>query len=209
MTYLERMKTTTKLSWDSICEGCGVPTSTSLRWIGRTRKGTSVIMVPGPKKRDQVDLELLDEQIRALDHRAKRTRGSGNLYVHVKSKISRREFQAYVTEARREENRRRRATYKRVSWNFPGVAWAIDDTELGRDARSGKKVHLNTVFDPSARYTMESLIGYRAKGPRVAKHLRTLFERYGPPLILKRDNGPNLNHEAVNAVLWDFMGPPR
>ena len=119
MRYLERMKTTTKLSWDSICEGCGVPTSTSLRWIGRRRKGKSVIMVPGPKKRDQVDLELLGEQIRGLDHRAKRTRGSGNLYVHVKSKISRREFQAYVTETRREENRRRRATYKRVSWNFP------------------------------------------------------------------------------------------
>jgi hypothetical protein len=202
------MKTATDLPWDFICESCGVPTSTSLRWIGRKRKGKSVIMVPGPKKKDTVDLAMLGKQIRALDHGPKRTRGSGGLYVHVKSKISRREFQAYVTEARREENRRRRAAYKHVSWNFPGVAWAIDDTELGRDLHSGRKVYLNTVFDPSARYTMESLIGYQATGPRIARHLRKLFKRYGPPLILKRDNGPNLNHEAVNAVLWEYMVIP-
>ena len=34
-----------------------------------------------------------------------------------------------------------------------------------------------------------------------ATHVEQLFRRYGAPLVLKRDNGSNLNHEAVNELL--------
>ena len=38
-------------------------------------------------------------------------------------------------------------------------------------------------------------------GALLAAHLEWLFDRHGAPVVLKRDHGSNLNHEAVNAVL--------
>ena len=40
-------------------------------------------------------------------------------------------------------------------------------------------------------------------GEEVAGHLAYLFDRFGPPLFCKRDNGGNLNHTAVDQVLED------
>jgi transposase InsO family protein len=166
-------------------------------------------MAPGPKKKAIVDVRELAEQIRALEHRAKRTRGSGALYAAVNDQVSRRDFQAQVRQARKQVNRERRAAVKHVEWNRPGVAWAIDDTELGiRDWRSGQKLYLNTLFDPAARYVLESLMGYLATGERIAAHLERLFKRHGAPLILKRDNASNLNHEAVDRLLRDYLVIP-
>jgi hypothetical protein len=205
---MEKLKQRFLLPWRFICEFCRVAYSTAMRWMGRRRRGTSVIMAPGPKKTAMVNLEELREQIQGLSHRAKRTRGTGSLYVKVKDTVSRREFQERVNQARQDANRERRASFNRVEWNHPSVAWAIDDTKLGKDDRSGRKLYLNTVFDPSPRYTFMSLIGYLASGRRVAAHLRRLFERHGPPLILKRDNAGNLNHEAVNQLLWEYLVIP-
>ena len=39
-------------------------------------------------------------------------------------------------------------------------------------------------------------------------HLDKLFRRFGPPLVLKRDNGSNLNCEAVNEVLSQWLVIP-
>lgn len=208
LTHMDKLKRQFLLPWRFVCRICGLAYSTVMRWIGRRRRGASVIMAPGPKKTATVDLGVLGEQIRGLSHRAKRTGGTGPLYAKVKDKVSRREFQARVTQARRDADRQRRAELKRVEWNQAAVAWAIDDTRLGKDDRSGRKLYLNTVFDPSPRYTFTSLIGYLASGRRIAAHLRRLFERHGPPLILKRDNAGNLNDEAVNRLLWEYLVIP-
>jgi hypothetical protein len=38
-------------------------------------------------------------------------------------------------------------------------------------------------------------------GEQIASHLDRHLSRFGPPLFLKRDNGGNLNHLAVNTLL--------
>jgi hypothetical protein len=45
-------------------------------------------------------------------------------------------------------------------------------------------------------------------GEEVAGDLSEKFFRFGPPLFLKRDNGGNLNHRAVNEVLSEFFVLP-
>jgi hypothetical protein len=45
-------------------------------------------------------------------------------------------------------------------------------------------------------------------GEEIAGYLSEKFFRFGPPLFLKRDNGGNLNHQAVNEVLSEFFVLP-
>jgi transposase InsO family protein len=45
-------------------------------------------------------------------------------------------------------------------------------------------------------------------GESVAARLEQLFLRHGPPLLLKLDNGSNLNHQAVDEVLARYLVIP-
>lgn len=45
-------------------------------------------------------------------------------------------------------------------------------------------------------------------GEEVAENLERLFERHGAPLVVKRDNGGNLNHGAVDALLDRYLVIP-
>src|SRR4030065_2235864 len=45
-------------------------------------------------------------------------------------------------------------------------------------------------------------------GEEIAGYLADKFFRFGPPLLLKRDNGSNMNHLAVNEVLSEFFVLP-
>jgi len=45
-------------------------------------------------------------------------------------------------------------------------------------------------------------------GEEISGYLAATFDRFGAPLFLKRDNGGNLNHTAVNAVLADYFVLP-
>ena len=42
----------------------------------------------------------------------------------------------------------------------------------------------------------------------MAVHLEELFLQHGPPLVLKRDNGSNLNQQAVDEVLARYLVMP-
>jgi hypothetical protein len=63
------------------------------------------------------------------------------------------------------------------------------------------KLHLHQVQDLASRYKFTPWVGERVLGESVAAGLEQLFLRQGPPLVLKRDNGSNLNHQAVDEVL--------
>ena len=45
-------------------------------------------------------------------------------------------------------------------------------------------------------------------GEEISGYLAATFDRFGAPLFLKRDNGGNLNHAAVNNVLEDYFVLP-
>jgi len=69
-------------------------------------------------------------------------------------------------------------------------------------------LHLHQVQDLASRYQSTPWVGERALGETVAVRLEQLFWRHGPPVVLKRDNGSNLNHQAVDEVLARYLVIP-
>jgi hypothetical protein len=160
-------------------------------------------MKPGPKKEPPLDLDGLMDRIRDLGHKKKRSHGTGLLFEEYKGLVSRRTFQALVSLVRDELKMGKAAQMRRIEWKQPGLVFAMDDTYFGRDERN-QKLYLHAVRDLSSRYQFKPLAGEFAKGEAVANNLKCLFKRYGPPLFLKRDNGGNLKHHAVEKMLSKY-----
>jgi len=69
------------------------------------------------------------------------------------------------------------------------------------------KEYLNQMQDLASRYKFAPMTGEIPCGEEIAGHLAATFKRFGPPLFLKRDNGGNLNHAAVDDVLAEHFVP--
>jgi transposase InsO family protein len=64
-----------------------------------------------------------------------------------------------------------------------------------------KKIRLHQVQDLGARYKFAPLTAEKISAEQVAAKLQDLFTSHGAPLVLKRDNGPALNGQVVDAML--------
>ena len=66
-----------------------------------------------------------------------------------------------------------------------------------------------TVQDLASGYKFTPLVTKKhPQGNEVADHLKILFSEFGKPLFIKRDNGGNLNHSAINQLLTDRLVLP-
>ena len=172
--------------------------STLCRWSQRAGRGQSVVERPGPKKREPLKLTELQADLALLNYGRKRVGGSGALIEAYRAAISRRDVQALIRLEQKRLDKESREKTQRYSWLSPGLVWAIDDCHLG-------PYHLNNVMDLASTWRAVPEVGDALlSGEDVAQRLEGLFERYGPPLMLKRDNGSNLNSEAVQGVLERF-----
>jgi len=186
--------------YSALCEASAVAYSSFLRWSTRVQNRELPIKTPGPQKEGQLDRKGLEKKIRSLKHGRKRTRGTGALYRQHKTAISRRQLAVLVDEIRRQINRERLAALRRITWLSSGLVWAVDDTQY-----SGRETpYLQLVQDLGSRHKLSALVADQlANGTQVRDHLIDLFETFGPPLFLKRDNGSNLNHHLVDELLED------
>jgi len=196
-------------SYQPLCDASTVSYSTFMRWKGRLVRGEPLLQKPGPKPVGVLDLGALQAQLRGLKHGSKRSHGVTTLYGEHRTQISRRAFQGLLEEARREVLRERHSDTRRIEWRLPGAVWSVDPTEivLVRDGQR-EKLTVLPVLDLASRYKLPPLIGERLSGEVVAARLDELFRKYGPPLVLKRDNGSNLNSEAVEEVLSRWLVVP-
>jgi hypothetical protein len=92
---------------------------------------------------------------------------------------------------------------RRIEWVTPGVVWAMDGTEY--DMGLTGKIYLCNMQDLGSRYKFLPLAGDYPVGEEIAGYLSEKIDRYGAPLVLKRDNEGTLNHLAVNEVLREFF----
>jgi hypothetical protein len=113
-----------------------------------------------------------------------------------------------VAMARHDLNVSHRQNLRRISWNVPNVAWSMDPCEYKYRDTDGGKVYLNHMQDLASRYKFTPMTGDVPCGEEISGYLAATFNRFGAPLFLKRDNGSNLNHVAVNAVLADYFVLP-
>jgi hypothetical protein len=192
-----------------LCQSATIAYSSFMRWKGRVARSEPAIRRSGPKPVGPLDLAALQQQLRGLDHGRQRTTGTTALYDRHRHAISRRAFQQLLEATRREVLQERTAQLRRIHWNVAGAVWSMDPTELvltHNDLRH--KLHLLPLLDLASRYKFPPLLGERVCGERVAARLEELFAEYGPPLVLKRDNGSNLNHHAVDDVLARWLVIP-
>lgn len=187
----EKLKTSCRL----VCEALHIPYSSAMRWYVRSQRSMCLIDKPGPRKTLRVDVSSVKQEIALLQHRRKQTLGAGPLKDRYRDIISRRDMDHLVREARLEKQRR----MKRIAWHTPGLTWAIDGAEISR-------IGFQQMRDMASQYKFPPLAG--THGEEIAGYMADAFEKYGPPLFLKRDNGSNLNHTAVNGVLSDYQVIP-
>jgi hypothetical protein len=206
MGIIEDIKGRTGMSYAFICRAMRIPLSTLGRWRRRKKESHCLVNPPGPKKVEPFDPSALDADIRLLDHGPKRSGGTTELYGRYQDSISRRELSRMVWKVRQEVAVDHRNHLRQIDWLVPGVVWAMDITEY--EVEEVGKIHLHNTQDLGSRYKFPPLSGECPVGEEIAGYLSEKFGRFGPPLFLKRDNGGNLNHRAVNEVLSEFFVLP-
>jgi hypothetical protein len=203
MEIVEQVKQRLGEPYGVVCRELDLPYSSVMRWRSRWKAGEALVGTPGPGKTESLNVAGLNADILELRHGRERTRGTGALLEKYRDQISRRACLALVEAARRELMREEGALERRIEWRVPGLVWSMDDTEVQLLVMGKGRIHL--LQDLGSRYKLRVLGDeVMARGERVAENLAELFARRGPPLFLKRDNGSNLNHHAVNEVLDEF-----
>ena len=199
VTTLDRLQQQVHWPYRRLCESAGLPYASFRRWKRRLAQGQPAISKPGPHKVGPLRLEELHVDLCYLKHGRQRSRGVGRLYRQYQDQISRRDLQALTRAVRQELAQQRQMELHHITWQVPGLVWSLDDAELARFAHP--KLHLHQVQDLASRYKFTPWVGEQVLGETVAIRLEQLFLQHGPPLVLKRDNGSNLNQQAVDEVL--------
>ena len=203
---LNQLKQEVGWPYQRLTESLGVPYANFRRWKHRLARGQPAVLKPGPKKVTPLNLDELRGHLCRLQHGRQRSRGVGKLYRQYQSQISRRDLDVLTETVRREILQQHQAELHHLTWHVPGLVWSLDDAELARF--DDHKLHLHQVQDLASRYKFTPLVGRSVRGESVAFHLEQLFFQHGPPLMLKRDNGSNLNHQAVDEVLARYLVIP-
>jgi hypothetical protein len=206
VTTLTQLKRQVRWPYQHLCRFLGVPYGTFRRWKARLAHGEPARFQPGPKKVAPLSREELRGEVQHLHHGQERSRGTGALYRRHHTQVSRRELAALIEAVRREVAEQRRAALRHVTWHVPGAVWSLDDAELVRG--DSPLLRLHQVQDLASRYKFPPWVGERILGATVAQRLEALFRQYGPPLVMKRDNGGNLNQQAVEEVLARYLVMP-
>ncbi len=191
------------MSYAVICKTLQLPLGSFNRWRCRIREALVLINPPGPRKVQPFAPSVVDAEIRLLAHGRKRSTGTTGLYQRHHLSLSRRELGRMVERVRQDLLADHRRHLRRIEWVTPGVVWAMDGTEY--DAGLTGKIYLCNMQDLGSRYKFLPLAGEYPVGEEIAGYLSEKFDRYGAPLVLKRDNEGNMNHAAVNEVLEEFF----
>ncbi len=194
-----QLKHDVRWPYERLCRVLGVPYGTVRRWKQRLAQGQPARFPPGPKKVAPLRLDELRGTVARLDHGRRRSRGVGAVYRQFHPQVSRRTLQALTETLRRQRAQQCQAALCHITWQVPGLVWSLDDAELARG--SSPLLRLHQAQDLASRYKFTPWVGERIFGESVAARLEHLFLQYGPPLVLKRDNGSNLNQHAVEEVL--------
>ncbi len=206
VTTLNRWNQQVHWSYRHLCASAGLSYASFRRWQHRLRQGQPAIFKPGPHKVGPLRLAELEVDLCRLKHGRHRSPGVGRLYRQYQDQISRRDLQELTREVRRELAQQRQAELRHIRWHVPGLVWSFDDAELSRSAHP--PLYLHQVQDLASRYKFTPWVGEQVLGETVATHLEQLFLQHGPPLVLKRDNGSNLNQQAVEEVLARYRVIP-
>lgn len=208
LIIIDQIRTKTGMPYRAIAEAVRLPYPSLVRWRRRRRDDTPLVRTPGPQKIILPDYGRLKQDIEQLSHGKNRTDGAGAVYLRHASSVSRRALGKMISLARHDLNVSHRQNLRRIRWNIPNVSWSMDPCEYEQRDATGAKIYLNHMQDLASRYKFMPMTGEIPCGEEIAGYLTATFRRFGSPLFLKRDNGGNLNHKAVNEVLEEHFVLP-
>jgi len=205
LDIIDQIREKTGMPYQAICKAVRVPYPSYMRWFRRRKCMNAVVRQPGPQKVGQPDFSMLNVEIVSLRHGKKRTQGTGKLYKRYSSGLSRRDLNRLVEMARWDFSTLCLQNERRLEWLVPGAGWAIDITEHCHPGCESRKTSYSHMQDLASRYKFNPMGGEIPCGEEIGGYLNATIHRFGAPLFLKRDNGGNLNHGAVNEVLADHF----
>lgn len=206
LEVIEQIREKTGMPYRGILSAARLPYPSFIRWHMRHKRDAILVRQPGPPKVRPPDFGRLGLDIARLSHGQTRTQGTRTLYTRYATSISRRQLQTMVAMARHDLNASHRQNLRRIIWMVPNTAWSIDPCEYGR--RDADETHVSQIQDLASRYKFDPMAGDVPGGEEISGYLTARFNRFGPPLFLKRDNGGNLNHAVVNDVLAEHFVLP-
>jgi hypothetical protein len=205
LDIIDQIRDKTGMPYQAICEAVRVPYSNHVRWLSRRKRYDALVRPPGPRKVGRPDFGRLKTEIMALRHGKQRTLGTGELYSRYASGLSRRDLNRLVEAARYDLNVLHVQNERRLEWLVPNTCWVIDITEHSHPDGKIGKVFYSHMQDMASRYKFNPKGGEIPCGEEVSGYLAGIIHRFGAPLFLKRDNGGNLNHGAVDDVLAEHF----
>jgi transposase InsO family protein len=101
-----------------------------------------------------------------------------------------------------------------LSWTPPGRVWAADFTDADAPIDGGVYPYILSVRDLASFYQLFAWPVRHADANATVCALTYLFAAFGPPLVLKTDNGSHFTNHRVAGLLSDarvtvLLSPPR
>jgi putative transposase len=82
---------------------------------------------------------------------------------------------------------------------YPGHIWAVDF--IHDRLTSGKAFRIFNILDLFSRRAFKPFLDFSLPGLRIAEHFESLCRKFGPPEILRRDDGPEFRSREFQEVL--------
>ena len=126
--------------------------------------------------------------------------------------IPRRVLHAFQAEYRRQWNQDHAILTEELTWTTVGAVWAVDFTQPLVPI-DGRFPQLLIVRDLASQYQLLALPALAADARTAWDALQCLFTAWGPPLVLKADNGGSFIAGEVRDLLnhWEvckLLSPP-
>lgn len=127
--------------------------------------------------------------------------------------MARRELRRILRRYRRIWRKKERLQLHELHWHRPGSAWAIDYTQPTATIDAGLYSAILVVRDLASGYQLLALPTTDQTAKTACDALLPLFRKFGPPIVLKSDNGSFRAHEMIRFLkLWNvcpLLSPPR
>jgi transposase InsO family protein len=204
LALVDEIREKTAVPYRALSQTLRVPYGSLMRWRGRLRSQQPVVKVPGPRRIGIEAVPAFSRGLAAIVHHGKRSFGSGRLYECYRGVLSRQTIRDAIEYARRQAHQRLQMVQQQLHWLVPGSVWSMDMFEYDRD-RDGRRVFIHQAQDMASRYKLPPLGGVCPCGEEIAAHLQAMIDEQGAPLFMKRDNGGNYNHQAVDDVLAENL----
>ena len=125
--------------------------------------------------------------------------------------LARRQVEDIVHRFKRVEHKRRRRGLARLTWRQPGTVWAMDHSypptpicDRRPDALAVQQTRILAVRDLASGYQLAFDPVPDESAEQVVGVLVLLFLLYGPPLVIKADNGGAFDNELVRTMLTQW-----